>query len=244
MTDGELITEAAIMAGIAAIGETLDGGTADYGLSKLNQMVDMWAADRLAIYRTQRVSGLNLVSGTASYTIGAGATWNVARPSWIDGAGVIVDPSATYPVELAIEVFTNKQWQEIPSKTIQSALPMGIWYDRTFTTEFGTIYVYPILNTSTPDIVLYLPIAVTEFDDLVTDIVLPPGYRMAMVSNLSVLMCAGLREVPGAVAAIAAMSLGQLKSVNLVAQMDALECDGAVLNVRGAAFNYYTGGVR
>src|SRR3990167_8824086 len=238
MTVVDLVTESAIMAGIAAIGETLDGGTADYGFSKLNQMVDLWAVDRLAIYRSQRKDGLSIVSGTQTYTIGTGATWDVARPSWIDGAGVIQDPTATYPVELGIEVFTNKRWKEVLSKTITSPLPQGIWYDRTFAN--GTIYVYPVPSSSTPDIVLYLPIAVTEFDALTDSISLPPGYRMALVSNLAVLMATGLRQIPDAVAQIAISSFGQLKGVNLVAQFDALECDDAVLRPQGAVFNYYT----
>lgn len=230
------------MSGIVALGQTLDGDIADYGFKKANHMVDLWAADRLTVYRSQRKDGLDLVSGTASYTIGAGATWNVARPLWIDGAGIIVDPSATYPVELAIQVFTKRQWQEILVKTIRSKLPQGIWYDRTFAN--GTVYVYPVPNSSTPDIVLYVPIAVAEFSALTDTISLPPGYRMALVANLAVLMCAGLREVPSAVGVLATMSLGQLKGVNLVDQMDPLECDEALLGKGGSQYNWYTGNVR
>lgn len=242
MTVTDLVTEAAIMAGIAAIGETLDGGQADYCFSKVNQMVDMWAADRLTIYRSQRIAGLNLVSGTASYTIGSAGTWVVARPLWIDGAGVIIDPGATSPVEVPIRVLTTREWQDVTVKTIRSPLPQAIWYDRTFAN--GTVYVYPVPNSSTPDIVLYIPIAVTEFTALGDTISLPPGYRMALVSNLAVLLCAGAREVPAVVGALAVMSLGQLKGVNLVDQMDPLKCDPAVLQRGGGQWNFYTGGVR
>ena len=237
----DLVTESAIMAGIAAIGETLDGGTADYGFKKVNQLISLWANDRLTIYRSQRIAGLNLVSGTASYTIGSAATWVVARPLWIDGAGVIIDPSATYPVEVPIRVFTKNEWQDVLVKTIRSPLPQGIWYDRTFAN--GTVYVYPVPNSSTPDIVLYIPIAVTVFDALTDTISLPPGYELALVSNLAVLMCVGLREVPSDVATLAVKSIGQIKGVNLVDQMDTLKCDKAVLG-RGGAFNFYTGSSR
>lgn len=242
-TATNLITEASVMAGITAMGETLGGDQVSYGLNKLNQMVDLWAADRLTIYRTQRAGGFNLTASTASYTIGAGATWSVARPSWIDGAGVVVDPSATYPVELPLQVLTNIEWQRVLVKTITSALPQAIWYDRTYTSSgYGTVYVYPIPNTATPDIYLYLPIAVTEFA-LVDTIAQPPGYRIALISNLAILMALGLREIPADVQALAITSKGQIKSVNLAAQMNPMACDPAVMS-GGGAFNFYTGNIR
>lgn len=234
-----------MISGISALGETLSGAKSANGLVKLNYMVDMWAADRLAIFRRQRVSGLNLVSGTQSYTVGTGATWNVARPSFIDGAGIIVDPSATYPVELEVEVLTLRQYQQRVVKTVQSGLPRAIWYDHTNpSTNYGTVYVYPVPDTSTPDMVLYLPIAVTEFSALGTTLALPPSYRMAMIANLAVLLCMGLRDVPADVQSIAIRSYGLLKSVNLVEQMDPLECEEAVLPQQSGTFNYWSGNIR
>lgn len=230
------------MAGILAIGETLGGPEADYGLNKLNQMTDMWAADRLTIYRAQRTGPFTLVAGTGSYAVGDDATWDIARPLWIDGAGVVIDPSIAIPVEIELDVLLNKEWQQVSNKTLQSTLPQRIWYDRTFPN--GTVYVHPIPSTATPTIYLYLPIAVTEFTALSTTISLPPGYRMALISNLAELMCLGLKPCPPDVLKLATLSLGTIKGVNLTEQIDALECDPALRPNNGAYFDYRTGGFR
>lgn len=229
------------MAEIAAIGEDLTGDESAYALRKLADLVDLWATNRLAIYRSQRAGPFNVVATTQSYTIGAGATWNVARPLWIDGAGVLIDGGATNPVELPVDVLTKRQWQQIPVKSTRSALPRRLWYDRAFAAGFGTIYLYPVPNVSTPDIILYLPIAVTEFATLAETVSLPPGYRMALISNLAVILKMGMGPISPEVADLARSSLGQLKSGNLVEQMDPLECDPAVLGGGSPAFNYHEG---
>ena len=238
----DLITEASVMAGITALGQTLDGNSANYGFQKINQMVDLWATERLAMFRSERTSEFDLTAGTGSYTIGAGETWNHARPLWIDGAGIIQNPSATYPVELPLHVYTRNEWRDVFVKTVQSGLPRSLWYDRSYSA--GTIYLHPVPNSSIPTIVLYVPVAVSEFASLNETVSLPPGYRMALISNLAVLLCLGLRPIPEGVGELAVYSFGKLKSVNVVTHMDALECDEAILPYRSGRWNFYQGDIR
>lgn len=244
----DLATEAAIMAGIVAVGETLEGSQANYYLNKVNQLADQWATQRLAIYRTQRTSNFALVVGTQIYTIGTGATWSIARPLWIDGAGIIVDPNASRPVELGMQILTTREYQQITVKTTRSSLPRSLWYDHLYNASgYGQIYVYPVPSSATPAVVLYLPIAVPDTFALADTIALPPGYRMALISNLAMLMCLGMRNPPPGVAELAATSFGNLKTANVASQMDAMRCDEGVLKLNGGtggAFNWLDGGIR
>jgi hypothetical protein len=233
----DLLTESSIMNGSLAQGEDLPPAEAAYLFSKLNQMVDMWASDRLAIYRSQRAGPFSLVSGTQSYAIGAGATWDVARPVWIDDAGII-QTTVTPNTELPMRILTKREWAQVGVKTIQSTLPRSLWYDQTFPN--GTIYLYPVPSYAN-QIVLYIPIAVTEFAALTDAISLPPGYRMALVSNLAVLGAMGIRTLGADVEGLAVRSYGNIKAANLVENMDPLECDAGLMPERSGVFDWMTG---
>ena len=126
MTVLDLLRESSIMIGSLAAGEDLGPAESEYALSKLNQMVDMWAADRLAIHRRQRVGPFAITANTQSYTIGPSGTWDTARPVWIDGAGIIQTPSASQPVEVPMNVFTQDEYKRVGVKNTPSALPRDI----------------------------------------------------------------------------------------------------------------------
>lgn len=253
LTVGDLITEAAVMAGMH---DPRDGSLppeeSAYGFNKLNQMVDEFATERLEIYREQRVGPFNIVANTQSYRIGSGATWNTARPLWIDRAGVLVDGGATNPVELPVKVLTTKEWSQVTVKSTTSSLPRQLFYDRDFDANSdGLIYLYPIPNVSTPDIVLYVPVAVAEFaldsDNnpiYTTTVVLPPGYRSMLISNLAVIMSLGVITVSDDLRERATTSKAKVAASNVVTHMDALGCDTAVVNSdrRGAPFDWISGG--
>lgn len=219
-----------------------------YGLSKLNQFIDMLAADRLAMYRRQRAGPFTVTADVSSYTIGSGGTWNVARPAWIDYAGVIYTAGSEPNPELPIRVLTVKEWSQITVKSITSTLPQAIYYDQTFTSSgYGTIYLYPVPSEAS-QIVLYLPIAVAEFTDLVTTIALPPGYRAMLVSNLAVVLGMGVLDIPVDVQIQANKTLGNVKASNVVQEMDAMSCDAAVRSgntggVGRGIFNWIDGSI-
>ena len=221
--------------------QDLEGQESSYGLSKLNQMVDSWATERLAIYRRQRTGPFTVTSAVASYTIGSGATWNTPRPIWIDFAGLI---SQTTPeTELQMKILTVEEWRRIPAKTTTSSLPRSLFYDRQFNSSgYGSITLYPIPSANS-QIVLYDPIAVAEFASLDDVIALPPGYRRALIPNLAVIMGLGAIDIPADVREEAVLSFGNLKASNVVTHMDTLACDPAVRAGDGrSGFNFLTGG--
>jgi len=239
MTVLEAITDASVMAGIAALGEVLEAEDSAYGMSRLNDMIDIWSVDRLAIPKRDRVGSFTLTPGTSSYSVGTGATWDIPRPSWIDAVGLI-DILPGDDVELPMTPLTLKEWSRVRVKAIQSPLPRRYFYDKTYPS--GTIYIYPLPNEAN-QVVLYVPVAVAEFTSLDQTIAVPPGYRMTIISNLAVLLAMGVEEIDPAVAALASGSYAAIKASNVVDHMDPMTCDPGLLTRDGGSFNFLTGNV-
>lgn len=260
MTVGDLIVEAAIMAGQAdpRMGNIAPEEQA-YGFSKLQQLLDTLAAERLAIYREQRVGPFSVTSGQgdatvpAPITIGAGATWDTPRPEWIDRAGIIYTAGGTPRPELPMHVFTTQEWARVVVKGITATLSRAMFYDRIFTSAgYGNVYLYPVPSASF-QVVLYVPVAISEFpldansNPVYTTVIsLPHGYRAMLVSNLAKIMCIGVNAISDDLREQATLTLGKVKSSNVVTHMDALLCDPAVIGddcERTSGWDWITGGL-
>lgn len=242
MTGNELIARSMRLMGYLSSGETPSGNDAQDALSALNDLIDAWKLERLFIFTIARTTK-TLTSGTASYTIGSGGDINIDRPIWIDRATLIYDTSAATPSETPLELFTDQRWQEVRQKTLQSGLADGIFYDHGFTAGLGRIYPWPIPNTSTTQLVLYVPsTAVAAFADLTTDYTFPPGYSRMLRYNLAVEMAPEWgREVPLRVDTTATSSLSAVKRANN--RPRELKCGPEVLG-RSGWFDIRTGSYR
>lgn len=228
-----------------------------YGFNKLNQMIDEFAAERLEIYREQRVGPFTVTSGQGDIsaavptpiTIGSGATWNTPRPQWIDRAGAIYTAGSSPRPELPMRVFTTKEWARQSVKGTTSTLSSALIYDRLFNSSgYGNIYLYPVPRASF-QVVLYVPVSVAEFaldasDNPVytTVISLPHGYRSMLISNLAMVMSIGVIPISDDLRERATKSKERVNASNVVTHMDTLDCDSAVLGNQGP-FNWLTGNI-
>jgi hypothetical protein len=154
----------------------------------LNDMIDDWATQRQTIYQLKR-SVFPLVAGQATYTLGFGGQWDIVRPVWIDRASVIPENSGagnTGPMEIPIGAPLDiAEFQRITIKTAQSAFPQCVYWDRNWVNGLSTVQVYPVPTSSNSAIVLYTPVAVTEFPDMSTKFTFPPGYARAIRYGLA-----------------------------------------------------------
>lgn len=151
-----------------------------------NDWIDQMRLDDLLVYRIAR-SVFNLQAAVASYTIGPGGTFNTARPVDIDRCGVIPDPSSSIPQEIPLgPPLSVQQYAMVPAKSITAQYPTAVYYDPGMTAGLATIYVLPVPTTATPDLVLYLPTVIAEFNDLTDDLEFPPGYRRMLITNIAV----------------------------------------------------------
>jgi hypothetical protein len=179
-----LCTRALQLAGVVAPTDTPSAEDLSTAFEALSDMVDDWGTQRLTIYYVARTTK-TLISGTATYTIGSGGSINIARPLWVQNAGLILDNTATTPVEIPIRVMTDDEWAGRAQKTLTSSLLLGIYYDHKWTAGLGIVYVWPIPTVSNTQLVLYTPTAISEFADRTTDYTFPPGYRRALLFNLA-----------------------------------------------------------
>jgi hypothetical protein len=152
----------------------------------LNNMVDLWTAERCFIYETTR-SVQNLVASQGSYTIGSGGNFNITRPINVTSAGIIIDPSIANPLEVPMEVLRHSdEYAAIVNQTLVSTYPRKIYYNPSY--PLGIIYLWPIPASSLPDLVLYVWTQLSAFATGTSTIALPPGYALALQYNLAVLL--------------------------------------------------------
>lgn len=158
--------------------ETPPAYQVENGLEMLNNMLSLWATERLLVYSIAQRTG-TLVLGTNNYTIGASATLNLTRPQRIERAFVRVG-DIDYPVE----IIDRAAYMSIPDKTAQG-MPQYLYYDASYSQ--GKVYVFP-----TPDAsyTLYMDNwePLSEFAASTTSYAFPLEYKLPIVSNLSVLL--------------------------------------------------------
>lgn len=184
MTGLALISGALTQLGVLAAGETLANADAEAALTRLNDWIDSLGTERLTIYKLLRTEKA-LASGTASYTFGSGGAINIVRPVWLQDAGLIEDNTAAIPQERPIKVLTDDEWARVPDKT-QTGIVGSVYCNFDWSAGLALVSVYPIPNTATTTLVLYTPVALTEFANLTTDYTFPPGYRRFLRTNLAI----------------------------------------------------------
>jgi hypothetical protein len=173
----ELIEGAFRLSNITPAGETLEEFQTAEGLRVLNQMLADWSLDRQGVYTITK-EALSVVSGTAEYSIGTGATFDTTRPNRVTFAYVRQN-GQDYNLTLV-----DREWQA--SRQNKSALtgrPWEMLYEPTYPNGTITLYPKPDANYT-----LYLqsvkPLAVySSANDSLT---LPPEYERAIEYNLAI----------------------------------------------------------
>jgi hypothetical protein len=181
MTTRDLINASLKRLGVLDAAETAAPQDMADGLSRLNDLIDGWATERLTIYTTTRTTW-PLVSGTATYTIGPGGDCNIARPVFVSDLNFI-DTTQDPDLEMGLSSLTTDAWSRIPQKGLTSTYPTSYYYNPTYPLASVTFWMIP--TSSALQGVIYTPTAVTELG-LNDTINLPPGYRRFLRDNLAV----------------------------------------------------------
>ena len=222
------------MIGEKARGETLTTAEATETLYELNSMMDSWSIDRLMVYQLTQES-FTLTANTVSYTIGSGATFNTTRPTKICDPCFIRDSSnLDSPVTI---LYSQDAYGKIVQKSVGTTYPSYLFYDMGFDASgFGNIYLYP---APSGNLTLYINSwkQLQNFGSVSTQMLLPPGYQLAIESNFAMHLAAGLTPVSAEVAKIARDSKAAIKNINLPETVSRL--DAGI--VRGARTSILTG---
>jgi len=235
MTGQDLISSSLRLIGALASGETPSAAEASDALVILNQMLDAWSANRLAVFTLSR-QVFTLRAGKQSYTMGAGGDFNVPRPAKIQYWSILSNQNPAQPLELAAnsDFLTDEEWQEVRVKNITGSLPRKLYDDGGF--PLRTLSFWPVPDNSSVQTALYIWNALQQFADLVTDYTFPPGYLEAIKYNFAIRLAA---EWPGnlsqATPLLAQQALANIKSMN--SPVVKLRCDEGITG-GGETYNW------
>lgn len=187
ITARDVVQDALERLQVYAPGETITDADAARGFEVLNDMVDSWNNENLTTYAVLEQTGM-MVPGVTEYPIGLGATppgFNLTRPLRINsdyGSAYLLDASSNkYPMK----VIDRSTWNMQTTSIVTSNVPDTIFYDPQY--PFGIINIWPVPNETHPFFWdSYLQIS--DFGTLETEFSLPPGYALAMKTNLSLLL--------------------------------------------------------
>jgi hypothetical protein len=209
-TARELIEGSLRLLNVLATGETSSNEEAVDSLAALNDMMDSWAAEGAFVHATVREE-FSLVAGTASYTLGSGATFSTTRP--IEIVAATIETQGSSPQEYLLELLTAQQWADVTDKAATSDVPSKLYVEGTFPND--TLNFWPV-PSATNKLALYSRKPLTRFASLSTSVSLPPGYSRALRYNLAVELAPEFGRSPAAeVVAIAAESKANIFRKNL-----------------------------
>lgn len=242
-----LIINAYKRIGVIAGTETPSADMAQDGLDRLNAMIDSWAIQRGTLQGVSRSSYALVVNqgGPSNpYIIGTGAQFGQVRPVWIEQAKILFG-SGTTASELPVYICSSSdEYGDLVQKNVTSPIPQILYYEGI---SSGKIFLWPVPSSASQSLVLYIPVAVTQFADYnTTSYTLMDGYQLAIETNLAMNL---LPEYPRAsgpdpvLMDLAAKSLAYIKRMNLDPGL--LRADAALLSDGGGygtgAPNWFVG---
>ena len=242
MTVQELITASLQDLRVIQTGAVASADDTALGLTRLNDWINALSTEDLTVYTILRTTWT--LSTAASYTIGTGATVNVARPTGpmaIDSIG-FQDTSVSPTMEYALgPVLTVDAYAAIAQKGLTSVFPQNWYYDPTYTSGFGTLYPYPVPTSATLEGVIYTQSPVAEFTAITDTIALPPGYRRFLRTGLSLELSSAFDAGLTPALQLAAMeSKSDVKRANMRLRDMGCGTAGVLFGAAGNIYNIYS----
>lgn len=208
-TAGDQINGALRLIGQLAEGETPSAATSQDALTAMNQMLDSWSSERLAVFSTQD-QVFTWTQNLSSRTLGPTGDFVGNRPVLVDDSTYFVDVSNG--ISFGIKIINQQQYNGIAVKTVTSTYPQVIFVNMTMPDIEMTIYPVPTKALQ------WHIISVNELAEpatLITDLVIPPGYLRAFRFNLASEIAAEFGvEPPPQVQRIAMSSKRNIKRIN------------------------------
>ena len=208
-TAGDQINSALRLIGQLAEAETPSAATSQDALAALNQMIDSWNTERLAVFSTQD-QVFNWPPNVLSRTLGPTGDFVGNRPILLDDATYFIDTASG--ISYGIKIINQQQYDGIAVKTVTSTYPQVIWVNMSYPNI--EMYVYP----KPTKVLEWHFISVEELTKpalLSTTLAFPPGYLRAFKYNLACEIAAEFGVEPSPqVQRIAMTSKRNLKRIN------------------------------
>ena len=208
-TAGDQINSALRLIGQLAEAETPSAAASQDALAALNQMIDSWNTERLAVFSTQD-QVFNWPPNVLSRTLGPSGDFVGNRPILLDDATYFIDTASG--ISYGIKIINQQQYDGIAVKTVTSTYPQVIWVNMSYPNI--EMYVYP----KPTKVLEWHFISVEELTKpalLSTTLAFPPGYLRAFKYNLACEIAAEFGVEPSPqVQRIAMTSKRNLKRIN------------------------------
>ena len=208
-TAGDQINGALRLLGVLAEGETPSAETSQDALTALNQMIDSWNTERLAVFSTQDQIFL-WPPGELNRTLGPTGDFVGNRPVLLDDATYFRDPQTN--VSYGIKFINQQQYDGIAVKTVTSTYPQVIFVNMTYPDIDMYVYPKPLRELEWH----FLSVEeLTQPATLATPLTFPPGYLRAFRYNLACEMAPEFGVEPSTqVQRVAMYSKRNLKRIN------------------------------
>ena len=208
-TAGDQINGALRLIGQLAEAETPTAATSQDALTALNQMIDSWNTERLAVFSTQD-QVFSWPPNVLSRTLGPTGDFVGNRPILLDDSTYFIDTASG--ISYGIKIINQQQYDGIAVKTVTSTYPQVIWINMSYPNI--EMYVYP----KPTKVLEWHFISVEEITQpalLATTLAFPSGYLRAFKYNLACEIAAEFGVEPSPqVQRIAMTSKRNLKRIN------------------------------
>lgn len=208
-TAGDIINGSLRLLGILAEGETPSAETAQDALNAMNQMIDSWNTERLAVFAA-REQVFRWPAGLLTRTLGPTGDFIGHRPVMLEDSTYFRDPGTG--VSFGIKFINHQQYNGIAVKTVASTYPQVMWVNNTFPDITMTVFPRPLRALD------WHFVSVEELArpvTLATELRFPPGYLRAFRYNLALELAPEFGTEPSAqVMRIAMTSKRDLKRIN------------------------------
>jgi len=206
---GDQINRALRLLGVLAEGETTSAAVSADCLIALNQMIDSWNTERLAVYATQD-QVFSWPVGQITRTLGPTGDFVGNRPILIDDSTYYRDPGTN--VSFGIKLINQQQYNGIAVKNVTSTYPQVMWVNMEYPNISMTVYPQPTR------LLEWHIVSVEELSQpatLATTLHFPPGYLRAFTYNLAMEIAPEFGVEPSPqVKRIAMTSKRNLKRIN------------------------------
>lgn len=216
LTARQIIAAALRKLGVVSRGKTINAADEADGLESLKILLREWSSQHLMVFKETQDSHA-LTAGTASYTIGSGATIITTRPVVIKGAYV-----RTGGIDVPLRIVDPEYYRNIAQKTIGDSTPAVLYYSPGYSQ--GTIYLWPPGGGT-----LYIDSLkpLTEPSALTSDVVFPGEYQAALIWNLAMEMASEY-----------GVTVSPLLAARAVETKDHIIVNNAALSIQQVALDY------
>lgn len=208
-TAGDIIKGALRLIGQLAEGEEPSADTAQDALAAMNQMIDSWSTERLAVFTTL-TQVFTWPANAATRTIGPSGDFVGTRPVLVDNATYFRD--TTSGLSFGVKIINQDQYNGIALKSVTSSHPEVLWVENTYPNS--KMHAFPVPSKPLEWYVVSMqPLAQPAV--LATELAFPPGYLRAFRYNLAAELAPefGVEPTPQ-VSRIAMTSKRNLKRIN------------------------------